>query len=517
MKKMHEEHGCGSVSGMTAAKAGLLTLILLFSGYGSLAAKEGFFRDIFMDGGVFLTSRTTLPAADSLQLSLQFLATENKSWQSDVIVGSRYDENGFLFYPDGARRFRMIYTNGGKASSHGVSLGSPGRARIREFFRRGGSYAGSCAGAYLCSNGYMADTVLTEYYNLWPGWIYPTGISNTRVDHYIPEGSALRRIWNEYETGSYIHLVYHNGGGYMDTLSVPEGTEVLVYMDDMVNSWAYKPEPRSGRVVVTGSHPEGESLGGNLHMMMSLLRYALEGEGPPEIKGELENGIERVMDRRTSDEDPDFTMIGDLQYHHYRIELPETENRLLLRLKSAEGYDMHLFLDPDSFAFQGSSEYAWTEQGSEKTVELSALPAGHYYVGVKCATTVISVADAYVGDLSVLNGVPYSIRAEWNEGITGLENGLIHSRAGRNFRIMANYPNPFNGSTQISIVLTRQENLRMRICDLKGRTLYLSPVFRQQAGEGRLNWPLMDLSSGNYLCIIESADDRSIHRVTYIK
>jgi len=57
---------------------------------------EGFFKDIFMDGGVSLTSRITLPAAELLGLSMEFLATSTQSTQSNVMISNSNDDNGAL-------------------------------------------------------------------------------------------------------------------------------------------------------------------------------------------------------------------------------------------------------------------------------------------------------------------------------------------------------------------------------------------------------------------------------------
>jgi len=98
---------------------------------------QGFYKDIFMDGGVNLTHRTTLPASETLNLSMEYLATAEEPIQTKVMIGDANDLNGALLYPDGGPRFRLLYTNGGKSTAHGNSLGNEGRERVRQFFAAG--------------------------------------------------------------------------------------------------------------------------------------------------------------------------------------------------------------------------------------------------------------------------------------------------------------------------------------------------------------------------------------------
>ena len=96
-----------------------------------------------MDGGVNLSSRRDLPAADSLGLSYEYYAGENPEDQNDVIGGNLQDLNGVLLYQDGAPRYRMVIVNGGRATKHGLSLGESIREKYRIHHRRGGAYCGT--------------------------------------------------------------------------------------------------------------------------------------------------------------------------------------------------------------------------------------------------------------------------------------------------------------------------------------------------------------------------------------
>lgn len=117
-----------------------------------------YYKDIFMDGGIYLTSRKTLPAADYLNLQMEYFASRNGDDEIVTLEDSLYqqrwfgpsdvDENGFLLYPDGSPRFKMIYVNGGKSSKHGASMTQECRTNMQNYVFNGGSYVGTCAGTY---------------------------------------------------------------------------------------------------------------------------------------------------------------------------------------------------------------------------------------------------------------------------------------------------------------------------------------------------------------------------------
>ncbi len=474
---------------------------------------EGYYKDVFMDGGVSLTSRTALPAADSLGLSLEFLSTENLSWQTGVIIESSTDENGWLLYPDGAPRFRLIYTNGGNSANHGYSLGEIGRERIRTFYNNGGSYTGSCAGAYIASLGYNYPYTVKEYYHIWPGWTDGTNISDSYVDHVIPADSPLLKYY-DFGSDSMIESVYYNNGCYADERELPAGTESLLLMNGKINCWSYKENDNSGRLIVTGSHPEGQSTGEVLHLMMAILQYALEGQGKPCLKADLNNGEQRLMNKASSDSIPDYTKIGDRQYHHYRIYLPYGSNILQINLDGDDAYDFNLFLKKDDFAFAVDADYEVVEPGANKQIQLDNLPKGEYYIGVKCINTVTSIASIYIGDLSVLNGVEYSISASWEESAAS---GIATIFQPHEYQLNQNYPNPFNPVTTISYELPRPSNVTVTVYDVRGRVIETLVNQPQQVGIYQVLWNASNYSSGVYFYRIETPEFSKTKQMILLK
>jgi hypothetical protein len=389
-----------------------------------------------MDGGCYLTSKTSLPASSYLNLSMEFMATSDSTLQRDVIIGNSYDVNGALLYPDGQPRFRCIYTNGGSASNHGRSLGLEGRDRIKQFFYSGGSYTGSCAGAFISTEHYLpyssSPVINPNYYHLWPARTKPTGLGDTTTGHFIPSGSPLLQ-YSSFGNDLYIDSIYHNGGGYIrDT--IPLGTEILLTYDfpgllmhNKVSSWAYKVNDSSGRLVVVMSHPEKEISGEGLELMAGILQYAIDGQGSPSLKSELYNNSTVTMNKSTEDSIPSLTKIGDKQYHHFLVKIPNYVDTFHIQLDGDSLYDFNLYLNYEDFAFVDQNTHMDILSGSSKGLLLLNPSAGNYYIGIECATTVTgSAQNGYMGQISVLNGASYSINARWTS-ITSISKYNSHN------------------------------------------------------------------------------------------
>ena len=106
----------------------LLAAVPVCAQTGSAKAQaDGYYKDLFMDGGCSLNSYPDLPAADYLGLSLEQLTTAERLemtrldtlMQNYLLVGNPLDENGALLYiPDtGAHGFSMGYNYNGKLRS----------------------------------------------------------------------------------------------------------------------------------------------------------------------------------------------------------------------------------------------------------------------------------------------------------------------------------------------------------------------------------------------------------------
>ena len=407
---------------------------------------KGYYKDVFVDGGIYLTSRNDLPAVRYMGLTMEsFLCgpatVEQKAnynytdslLQKELFAGSAIDENGVLLYPDGAPRFRMLYTNGGRSWKHARTVTEKGNQHINDYINHGGSYVGTCAGAFLASKAVVSTgkpTYVGLYYSIWPGYTCHTGLSYSSTTVSLEKKSPLLK-YADFGKDMQVDSVRHNGGGFAVIDSMyPEGTEILpryytigrklrkdIHGKPVI--WAYKTDENAGRIVMCGSHPEAVETGERLDLTAAMMRYAMEGNGTPRAKGKLENGVERKMYCFTHDNNPDFTAIGDKQYHHFVIDVPKGAGKITLSLKAKPGYsnyDLFLLAQPQKFAYLDEALYKNTALGSEKKLVITQPKAGKMYLSVFCNTTVDTVetkyGTSYTGRTDVLNGVPYSILAE---------------------------------------------------------------------------------------------------------
>ena len=422
-------------------KIKLISIMILVCGLAAAQPQtDGWYKDVWMDSGILLTSRTELPAARALGLSTEAFisATNTKTTaltqvdtllQTAAVCGNAMDENGILLYPDGAPRFRLIYMNGGKAVNHGRTLGEKGRENIRTFVRNGGSYVGSCAGAFLASAYTVtADTLrprTSVYLGIWPGAVRGTGLDKSWTDVTIEKKSPLLRYYS-FGGDRQVDSVRHNGGCYaFEQMVWPDKAEVLARykttgrelkrdIDGTPVIWSFKDAPGSGRVISCGSHPEGNTSGERLDLMCAMIKYAMDGNGSPSVKCSMSPGDTVRMTRRTSDADPARTRIGDRQYHHFLVEIPAGRDSVTVTLKSLKGwrdFDLYLFADPDGFARRDGASVRNVSLGVDKAMVLHRPKSGRYYVSVFCDTTVEAVegpyGTSYRGRTDVLNGVPY--------------------------------------------------------------------------------------------------------------
>ncbi|MCQ2164037.1 MAG: BPL-N domain-containing protein [Bacteroidales bacterium] len=405
---------------------------------------DGFYKDIFMDSGIYLTSRVDLPAARFLNMSMEeFVSTSHKDTttslsaidtllQKNTFVGSDIDQNGVLLYPDGEPRFKVLYINGGRATSHGRSLSPEGVARIREYIMNGGSVVGTCAGAFFASAGTYTDSVeLNPHYSgIYPGLTRSTRLAESQTDMDIEPGSALLKYY-DFGGDMKVDSVRHNGGCFAYTGEMfPSGTEILARyqtgdrelkrrISGEPSIWAYKADAGSGRVVSCGSHPEGVTSGERLELMSAMLLYAIEGNGAPKVKAELKSGEVRDMTGKSSDGDPSHTAIGDRQYHHFLIDVPAKTASVTITLTPKKGYenfDLYLYAAEDELCFNDNATFKNVGLGAAKTLTIDSPAKGRLYVSVFCDDTVEATqtrwGTQYSGMIEVLNGVPYSIGVE---------------------------------------------------------------------------------------------------------
>lgn len=412
-------------SGFTAS----LPTISAFHLLNEKVLNRSFYKDVFLDAGIVLTSRKTLAAAKYLGLSLEGISLpysnptdEDKALQTAIITGEPVDLNGRLLYPDGQPRYRLLFVNGGTSTSHGIYLGVNGVKNMRAFVENGGSYVGTCAGAFLASNGYDGKANYRYYISAWPGISMHTQQHNTRSGMFIEEDSPLL-LYYDFGSDHYVDSIRHNNGAY--PMDLPRGTEVLARYDypkkDNVHLqpsiWAYKKSLKSGRVIMEGSHPEEVMDGERRDLTAAMMLYALDGVGVTTLKGYLKNGKERVMNKESTDNIPAFTRIGDLQTHHFAAYIPSDAHNIKVELKSSSDCDLALMMSQDSYAFSDVAEYSSSVSGANQILSFPTIREGLWFIAVQCLTTVTvtetDYGQEYSGKTEVLNGVPYKIMISW--------------------------------------------------------------------------------------------------------
>lgn len=490
---------------------------------------RGYYKSLFVCAGCYLSNYYTtehIPSIAELGLAddYEYIATATRAQlngsttvknlnikgQNAVMVSSPQDgmttypdSNGALIYPDGEPRFRAMYVNGGTSYTFGPSLTDKGRKQIHDWFLKGGSYIGTCAGSFLATT-YRdgtnrwnnADASMNYSFGLWPGNIastsvpvdifkYPAAATGARVledyakldyaTRYAQKHGLSGRAWERLSANDTIEDLAHHGGSYLphsatnakyphDELiamqwSGPGSSEEnleMRYTEDKVGVtdpfkssrkvhdstivWAYKKDNASGRAVLCGSHPEKRGLfsGRNFNLMANMLLYAMDGAGEPDIKGEMQLNDVRKMNRTAMDEDPDYARIGDRQYHHFLLNVPSPVENFYLELDSdydaASGINLYLTLRKGGFAWLSDADYVICSNGGRKSLHIKNLPAGKWYIGVYCATTVVATPYAYdaetgpfffkySGHTEVLEGIPYTLSCEvaGNDGISGID------------------------------------------------------------------------------------------------
>ncbi|MFC1726687.1 hypothetical protein ACFL4T_13780 [candidate division KSB1 bacterium] len=398
--------------------------LLLFCFAVSQSFAQGFYKDLFWDAGVGLDT-TRIPVFQSLGLSMEYNKCETEPIQRKLIVGNEFDANGVLLYPDNSPRFKMIYTPGGDSRLHGSSLGENGRKRIRTFFENGSSFAGVCGGAAIISLSREKGKIWDDYYNIWPGFVNQLREGPLYPDLAVQKNCDLL-LFRSFGEDNRIDDVMFTFGSYPveEDKNWPEGTKILLRFEspdlplhEKGACWSYKKNERSGTIVVINCHPEISNSGEHLALIESIFLHALQGVGPPRIKGTLKKGQVRFMNKETGDNEPAFTKIGDKQYHYFRVEIPPMAKNFSVTLNAEKGYDFNIYLKRGDFAASGDAIHEDTSPGSFKKVNIRNPEQGEWFIGVECASTVRSVAGKYfyeyIDDLKVLNGVKYSISATW--------------------------------------------------------------------------------------------------------
>ena len=185
--------------------------------------------------------------------------------------------------------------------------------------------------------------------------------------------------------------------------------------------WSYKCDSVCGRVVMEGSHPEEVSSGERLDLTAAIMQYAMDGVGCTTIKGVLNNKDVRLMDRSTEDNNPLYTKIGDLQCHHFIVDIPEGAHDITVTIDSNVDCDLSLMMCQDTYAYPDEADFISSNKGAYQQLSFSTIEPGIWYVAVQCLSSVIVMeteyGQTYIDADGVMNGVPYQISVSWDDSI----------------------------------------------------------------------------------------------------
>jgi hypothetical protein len=298
----------------------------------------------------------------------------------------------------------MYYMNGGSSGDHVASLktsttpdGLNGKDLVQQFFANGGSYTGSCAGAFAAGSG------ISRYFELIPNTRFkssmPWGI-NVDATFDAPADKPFSDVMKDLGFGTKVTNIPTYGGPVykpgIDTYygPVPDG---LQYFGKNVRNGYGAPQvaaykgPGTGQMAILSGHPEYRSSGSNLGLMATVYKYAIDGARKiPDLKDSLAVGdtVQMVGPKQK---------VGDGQYHRFTVDVPAGTSTLDVSLSGLSG-NADVYVQCDSPANAKSYLAKGTQTGTAgESVQVDVSQA--------CSVLHVSVYGAH----EVKNGTAYSL------------------------------------------------------------------------------------------------------------
>ena len=130
---------------------------------------------------------------------------------------------------------------------------------------------------------------------------------------------------------------------------------------------------------------------------------------------------------------------------------------------------------------------------------------------------ITSVYSIYISDSSIFVGTESD--GIWERPVSQLTSlrGEIGPGVPRTFRLLQNFPNPFNPSTTISYQLSAVRFVTLRIYDALGRKVTTLVDGKQNPGYYNVTFDASNLPSGVYFCRLEVAGKNLVRKMTLIK
>ena len=217
---------------------------------------------------------------------------------------------------------------------------------------------------------------------------------------------------------------------------------------------------------------------------------------------------------------PGVTIFGTVDSELYRSErsgLSEYE----VRVPNGR-YDVALMMAENLLSGPGLRPMKIVVEGQEVETGLDL----YSQVGFRTAYVRLATVDVVDGNLDVhfqglvsdpvLNGMMIT---PLSTGVRGNSSSAVPSQA---LRILSSYPNPFNGETRIALLLPKAGEVKVKVFDLLGRSVYEEEYGELRQGVSGLRWDARDghgvpLPSGVYFFVVEGRIGRAMQRLVYLK
>jgi len=358
----------------------------------------GFAADMFVNGGVHLGGYALARETAFLGWTSETLLTNSAALTRETLGGNTNDINGALLYPDGQPRFPIMYVNGGQSYKHGPAIGEAGRQAVYDFVTAGGSYSGSCAGAFSIQR----ERFRSPLYGIWDGTLRDSGGNGSQTVSFVGDAEhPIAEFLAEHGVTSLtVSGILHAGGPRFTTPNQPEGTNfvgVVTSASRRIRNTIgtpfvleYQKTPQHGMIAVIPSHPEHSSKPEQVVLMAAVLQHAANhAKKVPDLKGELQFGQSVSMVAP-------HEKLGDKQYHRWTVNVPEGTPTLTITL-SGMSDNADLFVQHSGYAHEHSYLAASTLSGTATDAVVIPNPApGVYEVSIR-------------GTHSVLNGAAYTL------------------------------------------------------------------------------------------------------------
>jgi len=85
------------------------------------------------------------------------------------------------------------------------------------------------------------------------------------------------------------------------------------------------------------------------------------------------------------------------------------------------------------------------------------------------------------------------------------------------FRLLANYPNPFNPETVIRYRLPVSSDIELAVFDVRGQNIATLVTEKQPAGSYQVRWNAAGLPSGVYFCRLVNGGQSAVRKMILIQ